>query len=318
MTSGPGERAPQGRPAGGRAASHPPRAGRWDAPVRWGREVAYIVGFYVVYTVVRNQFGSGSVDAPHAYANAVRVIDVEKALRIFNEDAVQSWFLGAGGFLHAVNIYYGTLHFLVPIAVLVVLAVRSPAAYRFWRTALLAATGIALVGFALFPLMPPRLLCDCAYGAGPQAAADGLPPFVDTLAVHGGLWSFDTSTVQSVSNQYAAMPSLHVGWALWCALALIPRLRRRWTKALVALYPVFTVFTVVVTGNHYWLDAVGGAVVVGLGCAVAWVIRSVMLNRRVDGDTVHPGPAPAEPDGSAGATAAPVGGRSTFEEASVQ
>jgi membrane-associated phospholipid phosphatase len=126
--------------------------------------------------------------------------------------------------------------------------------------------------------------------------------------------------MQSVSNQYAAMPSLHVGWALWCALALVPNVRRRSVKVLAALYPVVTVFTVVVTGNHFWLDAVGGIVVVAAGFALAWVIRAVMLKRRMDGDTVLPGPVPGPvPDASqrrAGAAPASAGGRSTLEEAS--
>jgi hypothetical protein len=253
------------------ADAHTPRG--WDRPVRWWREVAVIVGFYLLYSFVRNRFGSASVSADDAYANAARLIDLERALGIFNEATVQGWFLGADRFLWTINVYYGTLHFLVPVGVLLYLGLRHPASYRFWRTAILATTAIALVGFALFPLMPPRLLCDCPYGAGPAAAADGQPAFVDTLATNGGLWSFDSETMQAVSNQYAAMPSLHVAWALWCALALLPYLRRTWARALALAYPLFTTFTVVVTGNHFWLDAVGGAVVLALGVAAAGLWR---------------------------------------------
>lgn len=268
--------------AGGGQAIH-------DEPiprVRWGRELAYVVGFYVLYSLVRNRFGSASVTPAEAYANALRVIDLERALGIFNEATIQGWFLDHGGFLWGVNVYYGTLHFLVPIGVLVFLGLRHPAAYPLWRTTLLATTALGLVGFALFPLMPPRLLCDCPYGSGPVAAADGLPAFVDTLAVHGGLWSFDSETVQAVSNQYAAMPSLHVAWALWCAVALLGFLRHWWSRGLAIAYPAFTVFTVVVTGNHFWLDAVGGAIVLAAGYGVARVLRRWMVKRRDDGDTV--------------------------------
>ena len=71
--------------------------------------------------------------------------------------------------------------------------------------------------------------------------------------------------MKDVSNQYAAMPSLHVAWSLWCACVLVPRLRHGWAKALAVLYPVVTLLAVVVTANHYFLDAVGGAVVLAVG-----------------------------------------------------
>ena len=214
---------------------------------------------------MRNQFGSAAVGTEHAYINAVRIIDLEKAVGLFHEAAIQGWFLGEPWVLRAFNIFYGSFHFVVPAAVLVWLAARHPRDYPTWRNTILIGTGLALVGFSLFPLMPPRLLCDCAYGAGPAATADGLPHFVDTLASYGGLWSFSNSTMQSISNQYAAMPSLHFGWALWCALVLVPRVRHRSTKVIAAAYPVVTLLTIIVTGNHYWLDAVGGAAVIGLG-----------------------------------------------------
>jgi membrane-associated phospholipid phosphatase len=102
--------------------------------------------------------------------------------------------------------------------------------------------------------MPPRLLPE-EYG------------FVDTLAHYGGIWSFDSGAMQKVSNQYAAMPSLHFAWSTWCALVLVPTFRRRWLKALAIAYPVCTLFAIIVTGNHYWLDAAGGAVILAIGAA---------------------------------------------------
>ena len=121
--------------------------------------------------------------------------------------------------------------------------------------------------------MPPRLLGDTSiYGACHEQQVEDCHGFgvVDTLADFGGLWSFDKGAVAKVSNQYAAMPSMHTGWSTWCALVLIPMLRRRWAKVLVALYPVATVFCIMITGNHYWLDAVGGLVALGGG----WLIGS--------------------------------------------
>jgi hypothetical protein len=260
------------------------------ARIHWWREIAYVVGFYGIYTLVRNQFGSATVGAQHAYDNAVRVIDLEKVLGIFNEDAVQGWLLDMPGVLRALNIFYGSFHFVVTAGALAWLAWRFPRHYPTWRNTLMIGTGLALVGFSLFPLMPPRLLCDGAFGAGPAAAADGLPQFVDTLAVHGGLWSFDSGTMQAVSNQYAAMPSLHFGWALWCALVLVPRLRHRWSKALAAAYPLVTLLAIVVTGNHFWLDAAGGALVIGIGWLAGSRLAGVMQNRHRGRGTVTRAP----------------------------
>ena len=257
-----------------------------EVTIHWWREIAYVVGFYGIYTLVRNQFGSASVGTEHAYTNAVRVIDLEKAMGLFHEATIQSWFLGMPWLLRIVNIFYGSFHFIVTAAVLVWLAARFPRDYPTWRNTILIGTGLALIGFSLFPLMPPRLLCDCPYGAGPSAVADALPHFVDTLVVHGGLWSFSDSTMQAVSNQYAAMPSLHFGWALWCALVLVPRVRHRWSRALAAGYPVFTLFTIIITGNHYWLDAVGGALVIGLGWIIGSRLAALMVKHHRGGGTV--------------------------------
>ena len=78
--------------------------------------------------------------------------------------------------------------------------------------------------------------------------------------------------MQKISNQYAAMPSLHFAWSLWCALLLFPVLRQWWTKALAAAYPAFTLFAIVITANHYWLDAVGGAVCLGVGYGLGGMV----------------------------------------------
>lgn len=254
--------------------------------IHWWREIAYIVGFYGIYTLVRNQFGSAAVGAQHAYENALRIIDVEKAMGLFHEATIQGWFLGMPVVLRGFNIFYGSLHFVLTAGVLVWLARRFPRDYPTWRNTIMIGTALALIGFSLFPLMPPRLMCDCAYGAGPQIAEAGLPTFVDTLAVHGGLWSFGDSTMQAVSNQYAAMPSLHFGWALWVALVLVPRVRHRWSRALAIAYPIVTLLTIIVTGNHFWLDAVGGAAVIGAGWVLGSRLAALMVKRHRRGGTV--------------------------------
>jgi hypothetical protein len=220
--------------------------------LRWWREVAFVLGFYAVYTFIRNQFGSAAVPRGEALANAHRVIDAERALGLFQEARIQHWFLDWHGFIQFWNVFYGTFHFVVTAGCIIWLFRRFPEQYVKWRTTLACTTALALIGFSLFPLLPPRLL---------PASFD----FVDTLKDYGGLWSFDSGAMSKVSNQYAAMPSLHFGWSLWCACVIVPRARHQWSKVLAVAYPLATLFAIVVTGNHYWLDAVGGAVILAGG-----------------------------------------------------
>jgi hypothetical protein len=178
---------------------------------------------------------------------------------------VQELFLGWPPFVRFWNIFYGTFHFVVTAALMVWLYLRQPHAYPRWRNTLALTTAFALVGFALFPLMPPRLLGDLGEFGGRSFNHD----FVDTLSAFGGLWSFDSATMEAVSNQYAAMPSLHLGWAIWCFFAIERFVRHRWKRAVLISYPFMTLFAVIVTANHYWLDAVGGVVVFAFGALAA-------------------------------------------------
>ena len=230
--------------------------------LRWWREFLYIVAFYLVYSVVRNLQGA---DASRARAHALDVTRAEKMLGLYHELRVQHLFGVRQGadfvhlhwrtFIQFWNVYYGSAHFIVSIVALIWLFRRDKARYPLWRNTLAFTTAIALIGFALYPLMPPRLMTD--HG------------FVDTLKQVGGLWSFDSGAMQKVSNQYAAMPSLHCAWSLWVACVFWPALRSTWAKALCIAYPLLTVFAIVVTANHYFLDAAGGALVFGIGYLLA-------------------------------------------------
>lgn len=231
---------------------------------RWWVEVLIVLAFYGVYSAIRNLFGSAAVSPEQAYNNAVEIIDAEKSIGLYFEETVQGWFIDWGWFLKAWNIFYGTFHFVVTLGILVWLFKRFPARHRLARNSLAITTALALIGFSAYPLMPPRLLAVGAPYGGLDFGGNAYS-YVDTLAVHGGLWSFDSGAMQAVSNQYAAMPSLHFGWSTWCLIMLWPVLERRWTKALIASYPVATLFAIVVTANHYWLDAVGGALVLAVG-----------------------------------------------------
>lgn len=242
----------------------PPRATtaaevRSEIGLCWWREVVGLAAMYAAYSICRNWFGSGAVSPTVAAVNADRVMDLETALGLFHEQAVQRWFLSLGPLIKAVNVFYGTAHFLVPALVLISLYRWHPDEYRRWRNVLIVTTGASLCIFCLFPLMPPRLLADC----GPYGACLN-SPFVDTLHRFGGVWSFESTPMVSVSNQFAAMPSLHFAWALWCALAARPLVRRRLSRRALSAYPFATLLTIVVTGNHYFLDAAVAGVLVGV------------------------------------------------------
>ncbi|WP_406189956.1 phosphatase PAP2 family protein [Streptomyces griseus] len=154
--------------------------------------------------------------------------------------------------------YYSTFHFIVPLTILGVLYVRRPADYRWVRSSIGFATLLALVGFWLYPLAPPRLMP----GLG----------FIDT--VHG-VQDFakpDYGTLTTVTNQYAAMPSLHFGWSLWCGVVIVMLAPKLWMKALGLLHPLFTIAAIVATANHWVLDAAGGALVVSLGFGLTYLL----------------------------------------------
>ena len=222
----------------------------------WWREVLYVLAFYGVYSYIRNQFGSASVSDEVAFRNARHIIRIEEWLHIFREQAIQSAVLGCHWFLVFWNVYYGSFHFVVTAVALIWMFRSFPKRYPLWRNTLAFTTGFALVGFATFPLMPPRLL-PASFG------------FVDTLDKFGTLWSFDSGAMSKISNQYAAMPSLHCAWAMWCVLVMWPQLKSSWSRALLILYPIATVYCIVVTANHYFLDAVGGFLTLALGFLTA-------------------------------------------------
>ena len=228
-------------------------------------EVVLVAGVYIAYSMVRNLFGSAAVEPAVAALNADRVIDIEKAVGLYIEADLQAAFIDATWFIQFWNLFYGLFHFLVTFGALIWMYLRFPQDYRFWRRAGLIATCSGVIGFAAFPLMPPRLLPDCGrYGA---CRVD--EPFIDTATEIGGLWSFESSGLEAISNQYAAMPSLHIGWALWCALMLVPRLPWLWAKILAGVYPLLTLFSILVTANHYWIDGLGGVAAVGCGLAIS-------------------------------------------------
>jgi PAP2 superfamily len=227
-----------------RRASRPPLVG----------EVVLVVVSYVLYSAVRNGVPTHETAA---LERAVSLLAFEAALGIDIELSVNRAFAAVQWLIVGVNYYYATLHFVVTIGVLFWLYCRQPTHYRAARTVLYATNAVALLGFYLYPLAPPRLLP--GYG------------YVDTVKVFDTWGSMASGDVASVSNQFAAMPSLHLGWSLWCGVAITMLARRRLVRVLGAAYPATTLVVIVATANHFVLDAVGGAVALAAGFGIQWV-----------------------------------------------
>ena len=215
------------------------------------RETCLVATLAVIYVEIgKHMVQAGGAAASHA----MLVVSAEQDLGLFREHAVQAAIIGNDTVTDAFNAYYGGTHFLIPALVLAFLMIRHPAHYQRARTALTVATGLGFLCFWLFPVAPPRLL----------PARFGI---IDTLVAPDGSGSIDSTLISSAGDKYASMPSLHVAWAVWCALALYPVVRSRLLRALIVAYPVMTTLVVVATGNHFFLDALAGALL----AVIAWV-----------------------------------------------
>ncbi|GAA1886831.1 phosphatase PAP2 family protein [Actinomadura bangladeshensis] len=248
-------RRPAHRPAAGEAAG----GGRPGGRPRAVRELLLVTALFLVYKFGR-LLASGRV--AEAFDNAHRVWHLERVLDLPSETGVQQELLQSQFLVQAANCYYAYVHFPAAIAFLLWIYLRRPVHYRWVRRVMVALTGIALVLHLLVPLAPPRMLphtglIDTAARFGPAVYG---PPQADTVA-----------------NQYAAMPSLHIGWAAVIALGLIITSRTRW-RWLWLLHPVLTIAVVVSTANHYWLD---GIVVLALLAVSVLLLRPPPAQRPV-------------------------------------
>lgn len=228
---------------------------------RWWAELALIGAVYAAYSCGR-LLARGDVDT--AVSHGLAILRFEQTLGIDAEHPLNRLFTATPALGVPADFAYASLHYLVTPAVLVWLFRRRSAHYRAARTWLMVSTLLGLIGFTLLPTCPPRLL-DAGHG------------FVDTMARFSayGWWGGEASAPRgmgALTNQYAAMPSLHVGWALWCGVMLWrygPAAWSRLFRALGVAYPLLTVLVVMGTANHYLLDAVAGAAVMGAGLLLA-------------------------------------------------
>jgi 3-oxoacyl-[acyl-carrier protein] reductase len=244
-------------------------------------EILLIAVSYWVYSLVRNA-------VPEQKAAALRNADwiwsAERSVGLGFEHAVNHAVNSVTWLVVSMNYYYATLHFIVTIAVLVWLFRRHPGRYTAARLVLFATTAVALLGYYLFPLAPPRLM----KGGG----------FIDTVMLHQTWGSMASGNFKHMSNQYAAMPSMHIGWSLWCGLTIFLLASVPWVRILGLLYPALTLVVIVSTANHFWLDAAGGMTCLAFGILLSYAWYGTLphhLSKQVG--TPHkpriPSPAPA-------------------------
>ncbi|MER5729447.1 phosphatase PAP2 family protein [Streptomyces sp. NPDC002138] len=240
----------------------------WRRPTRWWAELLLLGLVYGAYSGGR-LLARGDVQL--AVDHGLAILRFERILAIDFESPLNRLFTRHAWLGIPADFVYASLHYLITPAVLIWIYHRRPERYRTARTWLVSSTLLGLIGFALLPTCPPRLL-HLAHG------------FNDTMAQYSsyGWWGAEASAPRglgSFTNQYAAMPSLHVGWALWCGVLLWRYGRHPLLRALGALYPLVTTLVVMGTANHYFLDAAAGAAVMGAGFLIALGLERLAARR---------------------------------------
>jgi hypothetical protein len=220
------------------------------------REFSLVAALFLDYKMGRLLVDGHVTEAMN---NASAIWDFERTLHLPSEAGLQTSLLSHEWWMRAANCFYAYVHFPATAAALIWMYVRKPETYLWMRRTLATLTAFALVIHALYPLAPPRMLS----GVGIVDTGRLLGPSV-----------YGAPSSDSLSNQYAAMPSLHVGWAVVVALALIAT-TAGWRRWLWLAHPAITLIVVVVTGNHYWVDAI--AVLGLLGVVHALVPRPSIL-----------------------------------------
>jgi len=235
-------------------------SGRW-LPQGWLdalRQLCLFAGAYYAYRIVR-----GIVDGQVtiAFAHARDLVGLERGMHLFFEPNLQHWALKSGFITDVANWMYVNSHFTITTTTLIWLYLARNHAYYFVRNMFMIAMGLALVGYVVFPAAPPRLLPEWG--------------FTDTVSDFVGQAGSNTASV--LYNPYAAVPSMHVAFALMISIPVIMVVRSRVLKVLWSFYPPLVSFVVMVTANHFWIDAALGVLVAG---ASAYLAREVLARAR--------------------------------------
>lgn len=205
------------------------------------RQLLLFAAAYYAYQIVR-----GTADGKVAVAawNATTIINLEQSLHVFAEPSVQAWASSTEWIIHGADWMYLNSHFVITVGAIVFIYLRRNDAFYFVRNMFMIAMGFALVGYALYPTAPPRLMPEWG--------------FADSVAMFTGV-RVENEPVSALLNLYAAVPSMHVCFALMVGWPLARLVKWRPLKVAWFLYPFLVTFVVVATGNHYFIDAFLGA-----------------------------------------------------------
>jgi membrane-associated phospholipid phosphatase len=210
---------------------------------------------YMLYELVRAIVAGNSLAPGYKpFGDATKIINFERLLHVFVEPSIQAWTLKTHWLTVIADFTYLNAHYLVSIGALVFIYVRRNKSFYFVRNMFMIAMAIALVGYALYPTAPPRLLPEWG--------------FTDTIQQFTGI-TVERGAGSALLNLYAAVPSMHVCFALMVGIPMSLLVRRRPAKIAWRLYPVVITFVVVATGNHYFTDVFLGALTAGVSAMLA-------------------------------------------------
>ena len=229
------------------------KIGRW-LPHGYGdaiRQLGLFVLAELSYETVR---GIADTEKTQAFANGASVIDLERATHTFFEVDLQAALIDHRWIIDAANFMYMNSHFVITTAFLVWLYLFRNPSFYFVRNMFMVAMGLALIGYALVPTAPPRLY--------PQEG------FVDTITALAQV-NHDSGLVKLFINPYAAIPSMHIAFSLMIGVTGALISRHAITRAFWCVYPLVVFFVIIVTANHFWIDAAAGALVAGLAAVAA-------------------------------------------------
>lgn len=218
--------------------------------------VVILGGLWLLYSAVR---GVTAEEYSVALDNARELVSFQHAIGLPSESLLQRDFLDQVGLLKLANVYYIAAHFPVTVAFLLFAWAFRRHQFGRIRNTLVAVSAVGMIIHLVFPLAPPRML--------PRMFG-----FIDTGRIVGPN-PYDLGIAEA-ANQIAAMPSLHVGWALLVAVGVIWMFESKW-RWLIVIHPATTTLVVVLTANHYWTDAIIAALLVGL----FWAMQSQRLQR---------------------------------------
>jgi PAP2 superfamily protein len=229
-------------------------------------ELVVLVLLFLAYNVVR---ALPTTSAQVAVQHANRLLSLEGPLFSRIEVPLNQWLQATPALAVAACYYYAVLHYLATPAILLI--ARRRGGWPYWRGywTLIIASALALACYAAFPVAPPRLVPDLGI-------IDVMRSYADY-----GWWSSASSAPRGVgdaTNQYAALPSMHFGWALWCSLQMWGFGSRAW-RALAIAYPSILVVVVIATGNHFVVDILAGAACVALAYTIAGLAHRFATSR---------------------------------------